>query len=223
MNGVPSGQQTLYFSNGSIQERYSYSRERNIEMPFNYTFKASKDGTIQIKDGKGMYNGSYSGFLEPHVDSLSGTIINTKPHGVWTGFKNGQLVLNEIYNEGELVNGSLKNPSGTVTYTELYSQATPTIAYKKFNSMLRINVDFYWNERMKINPQDIQEKLILVFDVDTDGEVKNIRVENGLGKGPDVAVIKGLRDVDVKWNPATMRGVPFKTTLRIPYMFDLRN
>lgn len=119
------------------------------------------------------------------------------------------MLFEESYENGKLV-------KGTVTING--SKNT----YKKFRSLLQRNVMFYL-EVYHINEADYRKKLQLVFNIDKDGSVSDIKVLNGLGKGPDAAVIRGIKEMKTKWNPATQRGIPVSSRFAIPWSFEYRD
>jgi len=195
-------------------------KERKSEMPYDYTYFKNHSSEIIIKDGNGFYAGRYKGELSTQIDSIAGPVVNHKAHGKWIGYKNGIKLFEEVYENGTLVNGNSFMKGFSQTYNQFYSKASPLIGLKKFREKLKMNVRFYF-ENFNPNKYQGKEKLKLIFLVTTNGEIEQIQVLDGLGEGPDEAVIRGLREVKSKWNPAKLRNFPIVSRFGIPYTFEM--
>lgn len=222
-SGKVVGMQAYYSSDGTLIRAFKFDKNRRAEMPFEINHFTNLDGTIQVKDGNGFYKGPYYGFLETDIDSIAGNYKNGKATGSWKGYKNGSLLFEEHYEMGRLIKGkTFKNGSLNSNYNKFRQQAIPQMRYKKFRSLLHRNIMFYI-EGFNINKADYRKELQLVLDIDIDGTVSNIRVFNGLGEGPDEAVIRGIKEVKSEWNPATIRGIPVPSSISLPWSFEYRD
>lgn len=218
-DGRVVGKINSYFSNGELRETYRQNRKRENEMPHDVTYFRTASGERGVEDGEGFYNGSYEGKFERYIDSLSGRYLDSNPEGTWKGYRNGVLVFEETYEKGIFISGIAYNNGKTTTYSELRTTASPTIPMDKYQRKLYKSVMFYY-DRLEISNSDYLESLVLLFDVETDGSISNIRVQDGMGKAPDEAAIRGMQFMKERWNPATMRGYPLKSTYGMKYTFE---
>jgi antitoxin component YwqK of YwqJK toxin-antitoxin module len=205
-----------YFTDGSVSRVYQHNKNRENEMPYDYTFLRSTTGDTLIENSNGFYNGDYSGQLKEQIDSLSGEIKNGKAVGKWTGYKDGNILFEEIYANGKFEFGAIQTNGSESVYTEIFKEPTPTTGMKSFNDKLKINVQFYI-ESMELDHQDYTKPFILLFKVKKDGTIEDLKIIDGYGEGPDEAVLRGLRRTDILWNPATVRSFPVERYLRMPF------
>ena len=220
-NGRTVGNQTFYFEDGSLQESYSYNKNVKREMPYQYDYYKADDGRVLIEKGNGTYNGAYRGRLRNEIDSISGSIKNKLAEGKWKTFKNGKLILEEEFKQGVFISGIQYKSGKKLVYNDFYTKAVPEMSMEKFRRKLKANMKYY-HERIDIDEQDYVEKLILLIDVNTDGTITNIRVQDGMGKGPDEVAIRAVKRIKGKWKPATLRTFPVKSTFAFPYTFESR-
>ncbi|MDP5101638.1 MAG: hypothetical protein NWQ09_09945 [Nonlabens sp.] len=218
-DGRVVGKINSYFSNGELRETYRQNRKRENEMPHDVTYYRTASGERGVEDGEGFYNGSYEGKFERYIDSLSGRYLDSNPEGTWKGYRNGVLVFEETYEKGIFISGIAYNNGKTTTYSELRTTASPTIPMDKYQRKLYKSVMFYY-DRLEISNSDYLESLVLLFDVETDGSISNIRVQDGMGKAPNEAAIRGMLLMKEPWNPATIRGYPIKSTYGMKYTFE---
>jgi len=62
------------------------------------------------------------------------------------------------------------------------------------------------------------------FDVEKDGSLSNLKINNDLGGGLNEEVLRVLRlmkTIPTKWTPATKDGVPVKATYKLPFVYHL--
>lgn len=218
-DGRVVGKVNSYFTSGELRESYRQNRKRENEMPHDVTFYRDAAGKVGVENGNGIYNGPYDGKFNQHIDSLSGMYVKSQPDGKWKGFKKGKLVLEEEYQNGVFISGITYKDSKKIKYSELRSAASPTIPMDKYRRKLYKNVMYYYDQ-LEVSNSDYLESLVLLFDVEIDGSVNNIRVQDGMGKGPDEAAIRGMLLMKEPWKPATIRGYPIKSTFGMKYTFE---
>lgn len=218
-DGRVVGKVNSYFTSGELRESYRQNRKRENEMPHDVTYYRTASGERGVEDGEGFYNGSYEGKFERYIDSLSGRYLDSNPEGTWKGYRNGVLVFEETYEKGIFISGIAYNNGKTTTYSELRTTASPTIPMDKYRRKLYKNVMYYYDQ-LEVSNSDYLESLVLLFDVEIDGSVNNIRVQDGMGKGPDEAAIRGMLLMKEPWKPATIRGYPIKSTFGMKYTFE---
>ncbi|MEN8815534.1 MAG: energy transducer TonB [Nonlabens sp.] len=211
---------STYNSNGHLMESYSYNKSRPGEMPFNYKFKKDNDGTLRIAKGKGPFNGAYVG-NDKNIDSLSGNYKDHKATGLWKAYKNGVLIYEEVYQNGEIQSGKRYENGTSYSYNEYSKPAEPVVGIKKYIRKLFYNINYYY-EQIDLKKNDYRTTFQILFDVNIDGSIDNIRIMNGMGKGPDEMAIKAIQNMKAKWNPALERGVKIKSTVSIPYAMESR-
>jgi antitoxin component YwqK of YwqJK toxin-antitoxin module len=217
--GKVVGNRISYFKDGTTSVIYKTHPYRQREMPYNYTFLKSKLGDTLINQGNGIYTGDYQGYLEDHIDSLRGPVKNELAQGKWKGFKEGKLIFEENYKDGELVNGIMFIEGKKKTYQTLFKKASPTVSTKVFYRKLIRNVRYYF-EKMGLSTVDYNKNPTLRFSINEKGEAGNLKIIDGYGEGPDEAIMRGFQMLDLKWNPPTLRTLPITGTLDIPFVMQ---
>jgi len=66
----------------------------------------------------------------------------------------------------------------------------------------------------------VQGNVNLIFIIEKDGSVTNIKVDKGLGSGTDEEAVRVLK-LSKKWNPGVKDGKPVRTLYKIPIKFSL--
>ncbi len=69
---------------------------------------------------------------------------------------------------------------------------------------------------------DYKIDMLLIVDIDMEGNMKEISVDHGVDKNSMRAAIKALRYTIKKWNPATLRGKPINGKIIVPIDFESR-
>lgn len=62
----------------------------------------------------------------------------------------------------------------------------------------------------------------IVFMMDKEGYVSDIKIKAGIDRGPDEMAIRGLCSMNEKWKAAPVRGIPVKPYVRIPFSMESR-
>lgn len=80
----------------------------------------------------------------------------------------------------------------------------------------KINLNgFQWKEGFK---------LVMMFVVDTDGTIADIKFEQSSGVPEfDERIVRGIKSIKKKWKPATIGGIPVKYRFRLPLAFSAPN
>jgi protein TonB len=65
---------------------------------------------------------------------------------------------------------------------------------------------------------EFKGKVIVTFIVDTDGDLSNIKIKQGIEDGLNLAVIQILQDMPL-WTPGTQDGKPVKAQYTLPITF----
>lgn len=221
-NGRIIGKTKSYFKDGSLRQIYSFEKERRSEMPHNVTYLKNKDGEVLIEEGNGIFNGAFKGAPDAPVDSLSGKYINSVPHGLWKGYKNNKLIMEERYKNGDFISGYVLINGKKQNYTQFYEPGKPDVPIKKLYQKFSMNAQYYM-DKMDLEVDDKRIELRLRFYVYSDGEIGRIAVLDGLGKGPDEVVIRAFKRLDLKWNPSKLRGVPVPSYFTMPCVFGSRD
>lgn len=64
-------------------------------------------------------------------------------------------------------------------------------------------------------------KLVMMFVIDTDGTISDIKFEQSSGVPEfDARIVKGIKSIKKKWKPATIGGIPVKYRFRLPLAFN---
>ena len=214
------GYQSIYNSDGTLLENYALNKSSEEAIPYNYKYKKELDGSVSIKDGNGVFNGPYKGDSKA-IDSLSGHYNNQKASGLWKAYKDNVLVYEEMYEDGIPQSGKSYRNGKSYTYDSYSQSAQPLMNSKKFGRKLQIHISHYY-DLIELNKNDYSTNMSIVFMINTEGNVSDIKIMNGMGKGPDEMAIRGLRSMDVKWKPAQVRGIPVPSYVRIPFSMESR-
>ncbi len=98
----------------------------------------------------------------------------------------------------------------------LFENRTDGISRFRDEVVKRINLNgFQWKEGFK---------LVIMFVVDRDGTISDVKFEQSSGVPEfDERIIKGIKNIKKKWNPATIGGIPVKYRFRLPLAFSAPN
>ncbi len=116
-SGRIAGERNIYHDNGQLAHRYKLSGKNNGagQLP-EITHLFTREGKHLIKNGNGIYKGSSLTDLGIDVDSLFGMYRNGKPFGIWRGYTNDQLVLEDEYDSKGLKKGYVVRDGKKVEY-----------------------------------------------------------------------------------------------------------
>ncbi|MCZ8023303.1 MAG: energy transducer TonB [Cyclobacteriaceae bacterium] len=86
--------------------------------------------------------------------------------------------------------------------------------YKKWNSTAKYPIQARAN--------GVQGKVYVSFTVTENGDLIDLKVEQGIGYGCDEATIEALKKIDIKWKPGIKNGEKVKVRMFLPFTFKLQ-
>lgn len=94
--------------------------------------------------------------------------------------------------------------------------------YEKLQTYIAANMDHYRIENGLSGSTGAACKVIVRFDVEKDGSIRNIAVEKSTGNclPCEREALRLVRDMP-NWTPAKMNGLPILNPVRLPLIFEL--
>lgn len=168
----------------------------------------------KVIDGNGFYEENNGGTSE------KGEIKNSRRQGVWTGkTKTTTSTFTETYENGELISGiSIDNNNIEHPYQVLIKKPEPKEGMTTFYNYVEKN----YRLPRGIETNGGKPKLVVAFDVDSDGKIINIKVIKDLGLGTGTEVIRVLKNAE-NWIPGIYRGIPAKASYTLPIAIQSAN
>lgn len=166
------------------------------------------DGVQTVIDGTGLYKE-----ITKEGTLYEGYMLEGKKDSIWRSIaKTGKKVYEERYVNGELIQGTSWDENDTeYTYKDAFVSPEFVGGRKKFVEIIRKN--FKIPEFASEN--GIAGLMIVRFDIDTLGDVENIRMRKKLCVPCDsmaIEVVKKLKS----WKPAKRRGQRIKLEYSLP-------
>lgn len=215
-----------YYPNGKIRIAYQYlydvkEEKTTVTDTLILIFRDSL-GTPHLINGNGYveeYEEDNLSNSEPYTIE-KGNYENHKRTGEWVGtFMKGRYSFIEEYKDGELITGISKDSlNNTFSYDKNNFKKQPTypgdiIALRKYVA----NNYQYPKEAVR---NRVNGTIRLSFQIDTEGKMTAINVDNDLGYGTGEAGIKALKGAK-KWTPGIMRGVPVNVAYTLPIRLNI--
>jgi TonB family protein len=232
-----------YYSNGQVESKGNYSGGDRIGLweewyptgkprevgnylpdepakPYRYrdTYRISSfwdsTGTQLVTNGTGrFYATDDTGRLEEEGAYASGA-----KEGKWLDYyENGKVKHEEMYQAGELVQGTYFNEKGeSFTYNAYDYEAMPEYpgGMPALSNFLRSQLK-YPKEAKKRN---IGGTVFVGFVVDNTGQVKDVKVVKGIGFGCDEEAVRVVAAFP-PWNPGRQRGQAVSVRYALPIRF----
>jgi TonB family protein len=219
-SGRPVDEKSEYFPNGKLYIEKTHTKppkNRAQERPFLITANYDSLGTALVTNGNGYYKGFDANFKQMLEE---GPIKKGLRDGEWKG-REDTVTFVEKYKAGELIEGVATFKSGI---TQAYKNARESLpefrgGAMEFLQFLGNNIRYPATDRER----NIQGRVTVSFDVDLDGNIKNIAIVSAptLAMGEEtVRVIK----LSPKWIPAKKFGlnVSYKYYI-VPVNYTLGN
>lgn len=206
--GLPSGIQTHYFADGTINYKIivnsaGYGFTNQAESETKYLFCATPDHQVILEDGNGYFK-AYNEQLEVIQE---GAAVNTIPDGTWKGYENNQLAFTEVYKNGVLIKGENFSSDGNVyQYAQRTKRPEPKGGINSFYEYISASLQ---------NAYGIDAKVMMKFTVDPSGNLKNIEVVNSSNSRVNSLAISALKNAP-KWKPALEQGKPVQFAYYMP-------
>lgn len=136
-----------------------------------------------------------------------------------TYWDNGQLKRNDMYKDGELVEGKCYTKEGKKTaYFDYEVMPSFKGGDKALINFLVRNVKYPPIAR----ENGMQGKVYVTFIIDKEGYVTEVRILRGVSPELDAEAIRVVNLLP-KWKPGYMDGIPVKVQYNLPINFTLRN
>jgi TonB family protein len=209
------GKITCYYPNGSKKEIQEFDYERSPKKWFVRTIQFwDTQNTQQVVNGNGYY------LVDNEDEKISGNVKNGDRIGEWIEFdKKEQIKEVEYYdNDGNFVTGTRTEKDGSeVVYTEIESDAKPKNGFQHFYNHIGKNFKFT-PEAIK---NKINGKIILEFIIETNGQLKQLKITSGLGYGLDEEAIRVVSSYE-NWIPARQNGKAVRSRFSVPIAVNLK-
>jgi TonB family protein len=138
-----------------------------------------------------------------------------RPKELTSYYKSGKEKRREFYDQTYHVTGKCYDQNGDeIKYTPFLIM--PTCTYS-LDSFLVKKLHYPENAR----EQSTQGLVIIQFTIDTDGNVRNIKILRGIGGGCDEEAVRVIASLP-KWTPGMQDDVTAKTLFTKPINFTLR-
>lgn len=237
-NGKIKSKEKFSFDGALIDTAEYYHPNGKLRIAYQYLYDVKEEKTavtdtliLIFRDSLGtphLINGN--GYVEEYEED---NLLNSEPHtiekgnydnhkrtGQWVGtFMKGKYSFIEEYKDGEIITGISKDSlNNTFSYDKNNFKKQPTypgdiIALRKYVA----NNYQYPKEAVR---NRINGTVRLSFQIDTEGKMTAINVDNDLGYGTGEASIKALKGAK-KWTPGIMRGVPVKVAYTLPIRLNI--
>lgn len=201
-----------WYKNGKkMSERMFFEQKKLLKR------KSKPSQLVNFWDRKGkqtVTNGTGEYFYETENGAEhKGKIINYKKEGLWIGFrKDGSRIYKEIYKSGKLKKGESWDKFGKrYTYKNVFVNTSYSGGMKGLKKMIIRNfkTPHYAMEN------NIEGVMLVSFQVDKKGEVKNIEVRKKLCGPCDQEAIRLVKLLK-KWKPAKSRGQNVNVRYTLP-------
>jgi antitoxin component YwqK of YwqJK toxin-antitoxin module len=207
-DGLPNGIKTHYFQTGDINYKIlinsaGYGDNHQKEESIKYLFCMDNNGKKTLEDGNGRFI-SYNDDLEI---AQEGDVKNTTADGVWKGFDEGNLTFSEFYQKGKLIKGESYGGNGKIyNYQQRNKRPEPRGGINNFYTYIISSM-----QDLDLN----NEKMMMKFVVDVNGNLKNIEVVNSSNQKINTLAVTTLKNAP-KWNPALEQGKPVQVAYYMP-------
>lgn len=201
-----------FYENGNIKGVVDYSTEY-LQLEF-----WDKFGNHLVKEGMG----AYENYFDNGLLSETGSLKNGRKNGIWKGFhENGKPFYLEKYLDGKLIAGQSEDKNGNHNYYQsAFTDVSPIGLDSNQSYTEYLKLHLVYPDSAKVHR--VEGIVLMEFDVDTDGVVKNVQALNQLGFGCEQeakrVIINGL-----KFKSAYFHGVPIRKKVNhVPVRFSLR-
>jgi TonB family protein len=234
--GVKNGDFVSFYENGNRESAGKYKdgnriglfidwyKSKKLRMQSTYEGAGTNEprimqywdslGNMLVRDGEG----TCECILDDYEDGLvqRGKVANGLKHETWKGYKGGVQVFDEVYKNGELLNGKSFDQSGEVyPYSKILE--LPTTGDK---------MGFYEQVMKKIKypsfakRMGVEGKVFVQFIIEKDGTVSNVQTIKGIGAGCDAEAERVVAST-TGWTPGKLRGKAVRQKMVLPINFKL--
>ncbi len=181
---------TNYFNSGYMEKRL---------------FEANSDGTVSVYDGNGHIREIIDNGDAEQVEE--GNYVGGYKDGFWTGFyTHRKESFKETYVDCKMIGGETIKDGKKYSYSIIVARPEFIGGYDASNA--------YFDKNLKYPPsakaQSISGTVQTSFIIDVDGKISDLRIEKSIEPYIDLEAARLIYNVP-RWQPAKMRGVPFKT------------
>ena len=194
-----------WYPNGKLRSEGENLKRNEDDIKFFQSVKIAQywtvDGTSKITNGNGYYEE-----IDGNLSSYGKVSAGVKD-SIWTG-KNfeAKSTFTEIYDNGKFISGVRTDQNGI---NHPYKERFINLKSKKEP------VDFQKHIAENIRTEDVFGQIILNFQIETDGSVKEVKVLKSLDKMHDQEAIKIVRNYK-HWRCAEFRGIKMRAGYVLP-------
>ncbi len=206
---------TYWYENGQIKEKKRFFKHKalakKIKEPEVLSFW-DKNGKQTIEKGNGTY------ILKKDSSTTKGFYKNGLKHGKFSKVKNDKKIYEEYYKKGKLKQGKSWDKEGK-EYT--YKQVFKTPQYSGGQKAIAKHIIKNINIPEYAYQHNISGRVILMFKIDKEGNINNIKVVKSLCKPCDKEAIRVIKLMK-KWKPGESRGQKIRVGYTIPITYNVQ-
>jgi TonB family protein len=172
-------------------------------------------GNQIIRDGVGFCDGYLNINDRPELIHERGKVKNGLRDSVWVGIVNGNVVIREVYQNGEFIEGVRIESGKEIAYTDFETSAHYKGGLEGLAKFLEKTVKYPAAARRRHMEGTIFTKFIIL----PNGHTTDIEPIKKFDPALDEEVLRVTKLM--KWEPAVYRGKPIKSTYVLPIKFKL--
>lgn len=173
-------------------------------------------GNQIIRDGVGFCDGYLNINNRAELIHERGKVKNGLRDSVWIGTVNGNVVIREVYQNGEFVEGvRIKSGGKEIAYTDFEISAGYKGGLEAIAKFLRKKVKY----PVAVRGKQIEGAIFIKFVIHPDGHLTDIELVKKVEPSLDEEILRVTKIM--KWQPAVYRGKLVKSTFIFPMKFLL--
>lgn len=217
--GIPKGTQFRYHPNGKLMENSVNITLKNDPNKLKFLKKIisyhDSTGLAIIEGGTGIYKT----FDNSAILMEEGNYLDSVKHGIWKGrYTLTGAYYEESFDRGKFLTGIVKFKNGDSTrYNKAEEMPEFNGGMDKFYRYVAQNFKY---PRAAIE-SGVNGKVIVHFEVETDGSMSNLKLESDPGFGIGKEAMRVVKD-SPKWIPGRQHGIPVKVSYYLPIKIGIK-
>ena len=212
------GETRFFYLNGQLKKVIEYIKKEKTKKKTEDLMPAFK--VLAVYDSLGVQTVSNgNGFAEEkeHAYIHKGKYKNGYKDSVWIGSNPEEdFSYEEMYAEGKFLSGTSLKFGKRIEYSEVEVRPDFKGGLEKFYRF--VGQEFNFPGAAKNS--GVSGRVILSFNIETDGNITDIVILNDPGLGTADEAVRVLK-MSPKWIPGTLRGIPVRVSFTLPIMLNL--
>ena len=215
-------QYTAYHGGGKLKEKGFY-KTKKIVKPVGVSYSFSINGNLleaKTYDNKSKLTGKYQSWFDNKKINSEGMYSNGSKIGIWKYYHfNGVLATKQYFNKGKLMKSVFYDEVGQKIQADLITYQAPSFNGGGMQEFWERVKDIHNRIRFQINGV-----IVLNFDIDIDGNIRNVQSSNKIPKKLD-RQLKFYFESIKGWTPAIdmNRRVPYNQTFPLDFRVNVWN